>query len=217
MRVKKTPIVLPPLPDLTFEHKLWQDGYSHLAGIDEAGRGAWAGPVSAAAVIFPQMSIIPKHLAGLNDSKKLKPHQREKLAIEIKEIAAGWGIGFASSEEVDELGILPATKLAMQRALCSLAYSPGYLLVDYVTLPDNPTPQMALVKGDARSVSIAAASILAKTARDHVMCEQDDLYPGYYWSANKGYGTAAHQQAIQSLGLSPIHRRSFQPVAAFVS
>jgi ribonuclease HII len=215
MRVKKIPIVLPPLPDLTFEHNLWQEGYSHLAGIDEAGRGAWAGPVSAAAVIFHQMNTLPEDLAGLNDSKKLKPHQREKLAIEIKKTAAGWGIGFASSDEVDELGILPATKLAMQRALCSLGDSPEYLLVDYVSLPDNPTPQMALVKGDARSVSIAAASILAKTARDHVMCEQDAMFPGYHWSANKGYGTAAHQQAIQDLGLSPIHRRSFQPVAFF--
>lgn len=204
---------LPPKPDLSFEQKLWREGYSHLAGLDEAGRGAWAGPVSAAAVIFQKMDVLPPMLSGLNDSKKLTPKQREILAFQIKDIAMCWGVGFATSEEIDSLGILPATKLAMQRAICSLGFQPGYLLVDYLSLREYSTPQLSLVKGDAKCASIAAASILAKTARDHVMDEQDHLHPGYSWSTNKGYGTAAHQRAIHTIGLSPIHRRSFRPVA----
>ncbi len=217
MRQKTEPVVLPLRPDLSFELRLWQKGMSHLAGIDEAGRGAWAGPVSAAAVIFHSTSALPSALDEVNDSKKLSPNQREELAWAIKEYAACWGIGFASAEEIDSLGILPSTRLAMKRAIASLALMPSHLLLDFVTIPDLALPQTPLVKGDARCLSIAAASILAKTARDHVMCEQDHLYPGYGWMTNKGYGTAVHRSAIQDLGLTPIHRRSFRPMSLMPS
>ena len=213
MRQKIDPILLPHRPDLSFEFRLWREGISHLAGIDEAGRGAWAGPVAAAAVIFHSKSALPSALDEVNDSKKLSSKKREELAWAIKEYAAGWGIGFASADEIDSIGILPSTRLAMKRALSSLTLMPDHLLLDFVTIPDLALPQTPLVKGDARSLSIAAASILAKTARDHVMREQDDQYPGYGWMTNMGYGTAAHRSAIQNLGLTPIHRRSFRPMS----
>lgn len=212
MRPKAESLVLPPHPDLSFERKLWKAGYPYIAGIDEAGRGAWAGPVAAAAVIFQEVDVMPVILEQVNDSKKLSAKQRDRLSLEIKAYAACWGVGFASADEIDSIGILPATRLAMKRAVSSLAIFPVQLLLDYVKIPDVAIPQTSLVKGDARCVSIAAASILAKTARDHVMNEQDQLYPGYRWFTNKGYGTAAHRSAIQSLGLTPIHRRSFRPM-----
>lgn len=212
MRQKGELLLLPSHPDLSFEKILWKAGYPYLAGIDEAGRGAWAGPVAAAAVIFHAVDVMPVLLEQVNDSKKLSAKQRELLSLEIKAYAACWGVGFASADEIDSIGILPATRLAMKRAVSSLAIFPVHLLLDYVKIPDVAIPQTSLVKGDARCVSIAAASILAKTARDHVMIEQDELHPGYGWSSNKGYGTAAHRSSIQSLGLTPIHRRSFRPM-----
>ena len=160
----KTPFILPPVPDLAFETSLWSDHILYVAGLDEAGRGAWAGPVAAGAVILPDRVGIASRLQGVNDSKKLTPSERDAYAILIKEFCLGWGVGMASAAEIDQMGIVPATRLAMMRALAGLGVVPQHLLLDFITLPDNPLPQTPLVKGDARSLSIAAASILAKTS-----------------------------------------------------
>ncbi len=202
--------LIPPEPDLSFEQVLWQAGLTSVAGIDEAGRGALAGPVAAAVVILPPEQKIRLRLKGVRDSKQLTPWQRETLRERILQYAAAWGVGFASSAEIDQLGILPATRLAACRALEALILLPSHLLLDYILLPDVVTPQTALVKGDCRSLSIAAASILAKTSRDAVMRDLDLVYPGYGFARHKGYGTIAHRQAIRQLGLSPLHRVSFE-------
>ena len=200
--------LLPPEPDLTFELALWQAGLSAVAGIDEAGRGALAGPVSAAAVVLSPDQSMMCYLKGVRDSKQLTPKQREIARGKILHHAAAWGVGFASSEEIDQIGILPATRLAAWRALQALSIPPDHLLLDYLFLPDIPTPQTALVKGDCRSLSIAAASILAKTARDALLRELDLTFPGYGFAAHKGYGTRAHRDALTRLGVSRVHRRS---------
>jgi ribonuclease HII len=198
---------LPPYPTLEFEHYLWAAGYHRIAGIDEAGRGAWAGPVSAAAVVFPDDSSLAGALSPVRDSKLMTPRARRTWAPRIKQSAIAWGIGFASVKEIDRLGIVPATKLAACRALKRL--SPDYLLTDFLVFHELDLPQTALVKGDQRSLSVAAASVLAKTARDTLMCQMDSKYPGYGFSLHKGYGTALHQKNIQTLGLCQIHRYSF--------
>ncbi len=151
-----------PHPTLEFEHYLWAAGYFRIAGIDEAGRGAWAGPVSAAAVVFPDDSSLASALAPVRDSKLMTPLARRTWAPRIKQSAIAWGIGFASAKEIDRLGIVPATKLAARRALKHL--SPDYLLTDFLVFHELDLPQTALVKGDQRSLSVAAASVLAKTA-----------------------------------------------------
>jgi len=202
--------LLPPAPDLAFEAELWSAGLSAVAGIDEAGRGALAGPVAAGALILPPDLDLIKRLDGVRDSKQMTPAARERWAERLPDIASTCAVGMASSEEIDALGILPATRLAISRALDSLSMSPQHLLIDYIKLPDSPLPQTSLVKGDARSLSIAAASILAKTARDKLLCQLDEQYPGYGFSKNKGYGTAAHRSALARLGPSPVHRRSFR-------
>ena len=201
--------LLPPDPDLSFEQALWECGTITIAGIDEAGRGALAGPVAAAAVILPVGPGSAIQLKGTRDSKQMTPHQREEARQRIRTVALAWGVGFASAEEIDSLGILPATRLAASRALGALTIPPAHLLLDYLFLPDIPLPQTALVKGDCRSLSIAAASVMAKTSRDALLCELDLRYPGYGFAAHKGYGTQAHRLALERLGVSPVHRLSF--------
>ncbi|KAF0106862.1 MAG: ribonuclease HII [Anaerolineaceae bacterium] len=207
------------LPTLEFEKRLWKDGFACIAGIDEAGRGALAGPVSAAAVILPRVPRLARTLRGVRDSKQMTPPEREAWAPRIREAALAWGVGFASAEEIDALGILRATKLAAMRALDSLSSNPDtlisnplfpdYLLTDYLIFPEISLPQTALVKGDQRSLSVAAASVLAKTARDAWMREAETRHPGYGFAQHKGYGTQAHRSALMRLGRCEIHRKTF--------
>jgi ribonuclease HII len=199
-------------PTLAHEFSLWQSGLRLVAGLDEAGRGAWAGPVAAAAVILAPGSDLMQRLKGVRDSKLMTPRQRQRSAKLIREMALVWGVGFASAEEIDALGILPATRLAMQRALAQLFPPPQHLLIDALRLPGVDLPQTALIKGDQQVLSIAAASVLAKTARDDCLVELDSAHPGYGFARHKGYGTAFHQAALQSLGPCPIHRKSFAPI-----
>jgi len=194
-------------PTLDFELPLWDAGYTQIAGIDEAGRGAWAGPVCAAALILPPDPAILRTLDQVNDSKLMTPRSREIWAPRIRLSAQAWGVGFASSHEIDHLGILPATKLAATRAIASL--HPDYLLTDYLIFPNLDLPQTALIKGDRLSLSVASASVLAKTARDAHMRFADSQYPGYGFASHKGYGTRQHQLSIRQLGLSEFHRKSF--------
>jgi ribonuclease HII len=229
-------------PTLTFEKNLWKAGFTSIAGIDEAGRGAWAGPVYAAAVILPPDPDLAHGLDGVRDSKLMTPLERQAWAPCIQLIALAWGIGLATSQEIDVLGILPATKLAALRALASLStppssyhqYSipnpqskisnpqslipdallpgrllPDYLITDYLIFPSLELPQTALIKGDRLSLTVSAASVLAKTARDARMRELDDMYPGYGFARHKGYGTRLHREAIGQIGLCEIHRKSF--------
>ena len=198
-------------PDLTFERNLWPY-FRHIAGLDEAGRGALAGPVAVGAVILPREAArLSQALLGVRDSKQMTPLEREAIAPRIKETALSWGIGFATADEIDLYGIVPATRLAALRALQELSPSPHYLLTDFrLELPQLDLPQTALVKGDALCLSIAAASVLAKTTRDAWMNVLDAEYQGYGLGKHKGYGTHAHRLAMQRLGLSPIHRKTFQ-------
>lgn len=181
-----------------------------VCGVDEAGRGPWAGPVSAAAVILDPERI-PE---GLNDSKVLSERRRDVLEAEIKTTALAWGIGFASVEEIDSLNILKATGLAMQRAVEALAVRPAFILVDGGYRFDLPAEVRPVVKGDSLSVSIAAASILAKTARDRVMAALDGDWPGYGFAAHKGYHSPVHIEALRRLGPCPAHRMSWAPIRA---
>jgi len=205
-------------PSLDYEKRLWQAGYQRVAGIDEAGRGALAGPVCAAAVLLPADPSLTQTLREVRDSKLMTRLARQAWAPVIQTIALACGIGFASAQEIDALGIVPATKLAALRALDSLSpsplsspapLSPDYLLTDYLVFPNIELPQTALVKGDRLSLSVAAASVLAKTARDARMRELDSLYPTYGFARHKGYGTRLHQEAIRHIGLCEIHRKSF--------
>lgn len=176
-----------------------------ICGIDEAGRGPLAGPVAAGAVILPKDCT----LLYLNDSKKLSEKRREELFVQIKEQAVAWCVGIVGPERIDEINILQATYEAMRQAVAGLGVKPDLLLNDAVEIPGMDIMQVPIIKGDAKSVSIAAASILAKVTRDHMMVEYDQLFPDYGFAKHKGYGTAAHIQAIQELGPCPIHRRSF--------
>lgn len=198
-------------PDLTYETNLWSC-YQYIAGLDEAGRGALAGPVTVGAVILPNdPALLFQALAGVRDSKQMTPLEREALAPRIKETALTWSVAFASSEEIDTHGIVPATRLAALRALPGLSLRPQYLLTDFrLELPQLDISQTALVKGDALCLSIAAASVLAKTARDELMRELDSEYQGYGLGKHKGYGTQAHRLAMKRMGVSAIHRKSFQ-------
>lgn len=212
MSQKFNKALLPSAPDLSFETALWEQDLHYIAGIDEAGRGALAGDVAAAAVILPREADLQHILAGVRDSKQMSPVQREYWSQEIKKAALAWAVGFASNTEIDSLGIAPATRLAVRRALELLPIKPDHLLVDYINLPDCAVPQTPLVKGDARCLSIAAASVLAKTARDELMRHYERRYPGYGFAKHKGYGTASHRIALQQLGASPLHRCSFAPL-----
>ena len=200
------------MPHLLWEQSHWQVRRI-VAGVDEAGRGAWAGPVVAAAVILPPDSDqLVVTLAGADDSKKMTPGQREKLAARIAALA-DVGIGAASAHEIDDVGILPATFRAMERALAALSVSPDFLLIDHIPRPLGAWPQQRLVRGDGESLSIAAASIIAKTYRDSLMVGFDADYPGYGFARHKGYGTAQHRSAIDQIGSCDIHRRSWSPFA----
>jgi ribonuclease HII len=198
-------------PDLTYELHLWRH-YKHIAGLDEAGRGALAGPVAVGAVILPHGERrLTRILIGLRDSKQMTPLEREALAPRIRQVARAWAVGFASAEEIDSDGIVCATRLAALRAVSGLSITPHYLLTDFrLELPQLDIPQTSLVKGDALCLSIAAASVLAKTARDDLMRELDLQYQGYELGKHKGYGTQTHRSALQRLGTSLIHRKSFQ-------
>ena len=198
-------------PDLSHETQLWTACKS-IAGLDEAGRGALAGPVCVGAVILPNdHPRLLQALSGVRDSKQLTPRERSQLAPLIKDIATTWGIGFASAEEIDLMGIVPATRLAASRALEMLNCLPDFLLTDFrLELPELDIHQAALVKGDQRSLSIASASILAKTARDEFMLTLDSQFPEYGFSRHKGYGTSHHSLKITELGHSPTHRKTFK-------
>jgi ribonuclease HII len=210
--------LLPEQPNLEFEQDLWTKGTCYIAGVDEAGRGALAGPVAAGAVILPpNQPDLADCLHGVRDSKEMSPNDREAWAKAIKGIALAWKVGFSSANEIDRLGIVPATCLAVSRALAGLTHPAEHLLVDYLRLPDAGVRQTPLVKGDARSLSIACASVLAKTARDSLLVEMDESFPGYRFSKNKGYGTEAHRMAIKQLGPCKAHRRTFSPVAEHYS
>ncbi|NOK16503.1 ribonuclease HII [Corallococcus carmarthensis] len=194
---------------LKFETELWEQGLLKVAGVDEAGMAPLAGPVVAAAAILPR----GYKLKGLDDSKKiLDPDKREALAEALKRDVVAWAVGRAEVEEIDQINIYHAGLLAMRRAVEGLGLTPDYVLVDARTIPQCPSPQRGIIKGDSLSLSIAAASVLAKTTRDRLMAELDAQYPGYGLAAHKGYPTAQHVQAIQAKGVLPIHRRSFGPV-----
>ena len=199
-------------PTLKFENHLWAGGLQYVAGLDEAGRGCWAGPVCAAAVILPPENKILKKLHGVRDSKQMTTLQRTHWSVAIKSCALSFGVGFSTNSEIDRIGIIAATRLAMLRALDYLTIQPHFLLLDYMLLPTLDLPQMSLVKGDVQSLSIAAASVLAKTERDLLMIEMNGQYPGYGLAQHKGYGTPQHQQNLKRIGASPIHRFSFEPI-----
>lgn len=189
------------------ELALHREGYVRVAGLDEAGRGCLFGPVYAAAVIL----AADRRIAGLADSKALPAERRESLAIEIRAAAVAWAVASATAEEIDRVNIREASRLAMARAAAALDPAPDYLLIDALTV-DLPLPQQALIKGDARVEAIAAASILAKTARDARLRELDLEFPGYGFAKHKGYGTGEHLAALDRLGVTTQHRRSFAPV-----
>lgn len=194
---------------LHYEIELWGQGFAFIAGVDEAGMAPLAGPVVASAVILPKSY----KLQGLNDSKKiLHATKREQMAKQVKTDAVCWAVGRAEVDEIDELNIYHAGLLAMRRAVEGLTTQPDFVLVDARTIPQCVAPQRGIIRGDTLSASIAAASIIAKTTRDAYMVEMDDLYPGYGLASHKGYPTSAHFRALSSLGVLPIHRRSFAPV-----
>lgn len=187
------------------ENSLYSEGYKMICGVDEAGRGPLAGPVCAAAVILPKGLELP----GLNDSKKLTDKKRRELFPIIKEQAIAYGIGLASHEEIDEINILQATYLAMERAIAQLEGKADFALIDGNRAKDFGLPVRTVVKGDSLSASIAAASILAKVTRDDIMLEMAEKYPEYGFEVHKGYGTKAHYEALRNHGHSPIHRMTF--------
>lgn len=187
------------------ENSLYAEGYQMICGVDEAGRGPLAGPVCAAAVILPQGLELP----GLNDSKKLTDMKRRELFPIIKEQAIAYGIGLASHQEIDEINILQATYLAMERAIAQLEGKADFALIDGNRAKDFGLPVRTVVKGDSLSASIAAASILAKVTRDDIMLEMAETYPDYGFEIHKGYGTKAHYEALRAHGHSPIHRMTF--------
>ncbi len=201
-----------PNPSLKFERAFWSRGLIHIAGLDEVGRGAWAGPVVAGAVIFPLLRRIPRELAHARDSKLISPAQREALEGPICALALTHATGLATREEIDRLGIAPASRLAMQRAVAALAVPPQALLIDAFRLSCFDLPQNAIIHGDQLSLSIACASILAKVTRDRIMVDLDAELPGYAFAQHKGYGTVGHRTALQLLGVSREHRLSFAPV-----
>ena len=195
------------------EEELHAQGYKCIAGIDEVGRGPLAGPVVAAAVVLPEdFSVL-----GIDDSKKLSEKRREELFVEIKKHAVAWGIGMADHEVIDDINILQATKLAMRRAVHDLEQKLAdagkdpldYLLFDAVKIEELELPQQSIIKGDAKVLAIAAASIIAKVTRDRMMVKYAEIYPGYAFEKNKGYGTKAHYEGLEAQGICPIHRRTF--------
>jgi ribonuclease HII len=205
------------MPDWTLERAAVADGARLVCGIDEAGRGPWAGPVVAGAVVLDPETLGETLLRGLDDSKKLKPQARVVLFRDLQ-ARARIGVGIADVDEIDSLNILQATMLAMARALGDLGTpAPDLALVDGNRAPELACAARTVVKGDGLSLSIAAASIVAKVSRDRMMAELDRRHPGYGWARNAGYGTAEHQAALASLGVTPAHRRSFAPIRKILS
>ncbi len=200
-------------PDLEQERTLQGQGFARIAGVDEAGRGAWAGPVVAAAVVLPlERADLVCVLDGVRDSKQCTPRQRDELFDRIHQVALAVGVGGVPPDRIDHIGIVPATRQAMAQAVTRLGVAPDALLIDALRLPDLSLPQQPLTKGDARSLSIAAASIVAKVTRDRMMVALDGQYGGYGFARHKGYGTRRHQQALALLGPSSVHRLSFAPL-----
>ncbi len=191
-----------------YEEELTSLGYRHLCGIDEAGRGALAGPVVAAAVILPLRHVI----SGIRDSKLLTPHQREIFFSRIHQEALAIGIGVVGNHLIDEINILQATIAAMQEGIEKLAVKPDYLLIDALTLPRVPIPQKGIIHGDNRSATIAAASVVAKVTRDRLMCRYHEEFPRYNFHVHKGYGTGEHLRKIREFGPCRIHRKTFRGV-----
>ena len=189
----------------SYERAARENGFSTIAGVDEAGRGPLAGPVMAAAVILPENYYLP----GLNDSKKVSPAKREELYLAITKTARAWSVAVGEVAEIDNYNILVASKLAMGRALVSLAVEPDFVLLDALELEGLPVSQLGIVGGDRLSLSIAAASIIAKVTRDRWMCEMDKVFPDYGFAVHKGYPTALHRRAIAELGPCVMHRKSF--------
>jgi len=204
---------------LQYERKLYEQNIELIAGVDEVGRGPLAGPVVAAAVILPSglEATGNAKLAGVNDSKKLTAKKRALYYHQILEVAVAVGVGEASVAEIDEINILQATKLAMRRAIADLDVVPEYLLIDHLTL-DLDIPQMGITKGDAKSLSIAAASIVAKEVRDRMMQELGEQYSSYGFEKNAGYGTKVHREALKEYGyIEGVHRKSFEPIKSMVA
>ena len=204
------PELIPPYPTLDFEKAQWQRGCQTVAGLDEAGRGALAGALYAAAVVLPADAVdLEKNLFGVRDSKQMTAFEREKMAPIIKSVALDFAVAWVDSAEIDSLGMARAGRLVFQRAMNGLKQLPTHLLIDYFKLPEVNIPQTSLVKGDQRSMSIACASVLAKQARDQYMIEVSVEYPVYHFAENKGYGSPEHLRAIDELGLCSLHRHSF--------
>ncbi|MCT3430518.1 ribonuclease HII, partial [Limosilactobacillus fermentum] len=195
-----------------YENQLWQAGHQYVAGIDEVGRGPLAGPVVTCAVVLDSQF----DLVGVTDSKQLSRHEREQLYLRILDEAVEVSLAVSPAQEIDRLNIYAATQTAMIRSVKALHHQPSHLIVDAVPL-DIPVPQTTLIKGDQKSISVAAASIVAKEYRDHMMAIYDRLYPGYGFKDNMGYGTAAHLAGLEQLGACPIHRRTFRPVPDYVN
>jgi ribonuclease HII len=195
-----------------YEYQAYKDGFQYIAGIDEAGRGPLAGPVAAGAVILPPNFYLP----GVDDSKKLSPPKRTSLAGDIKRMALSWAVGFVFPPYLDKVNILNATREAMRMAVQELVFQPDLLLIDALRIPGLSMEQYSIIKGDALSISIACASILAKVERDLAMEAFDKLYPGYGFAKHKGYATKEHFTALLKLGPCPIHRKSFEPVRSMV-
>ncbi len=200
-------------PTLIEEMALFEQGYCFIAGLDEVGRGCLAGPVVAAAAILPLADDTLTCFAGVNDSKQVAHAVRERLYDQIMQNAVAIGIGYGSVEMVDERNILQATKYAMGEAIKQLSPTPHALLLDAILLPRVALPQRSIIKGDARCLSIAAASIIAKVTRDRLMIKLHEQYPEYGFDEHKGYGTAKHLAALRKYGATPLHRRSFSPVS----
>jgi ribonuclease HII len=200
------------LPTFDEEVRLQARGYRLVAGVDEVGRGALAGPVMAAAVVLPPGTDFP-WLKLVRDSKQLSPRQRERVFDLVQRAGISFGLGSVPHATIDEVGIVPATRMAMARAVDSLPSRPDFLLIDALSLPEVDLPQKGIIRGDQLSFSIACASIMAKVSRDRLMTELDGVYPGYGLARHKGYGTRQHLQSLCQLGPCAIHRRSFAPVA----
>ncbi len=203
------------MPNFIAERKFQRQGHLRVAGLDEVGRGAWAGPLVAGAVILPEPTrALRKCLATVDDSKLLRPEPREECAVVIREHALACGIGVVSVVEIDAFGMSVATQQAMHRALTALRVQPQALLIDAFLLRASALPQRAIIHGDSYSFSVAAASIIAKVTRDAIMRELAEQYPQYHFDSNKGYGTPAHQSALKQFGPLPLHRHSFSPIMA---
>jgi ribonuclease HII len=205
-------------PTLDQELALHQQGCCFIAGLDEAGRGAWAGPVVAAAVVFPlDAPDLPRALFGLRDSKKLTPGQRNRWFERIQAVALATAVGVSPAPLVDEINVVQATRAAMQHAIYRLAVSPNHLLIDYLVLPEISLPQDSFPKAEDISLSVAAASVIAKVTRDRMMVADHTSYPAYGFDQNKGYGTPEHRAALQQVGPCPLHRLSYRPVRVLIN